>query len=112
MSKETTVFPGMSTPWGQADYVTQLFPGVGIVGTPRHGGVKVCAELNKRIPEALRAEGGWYEEDCAYSIPFVVLEAEILQGGEEYAKRTIRSGKHIRSLKRWYTEAARVALTL
>ena len=55
---------GSRTPWGTADSVTVIAPGIAGVGTPSHGGYKLSPERNKAIPAALRNSNAWYEEDC------------------------------------------------
>ena len=35
----------METPWGSADHVSQLCPGVKLVNTPSHGGYAVKPEV-------------------------------------------------------------------
>jgi hypothetical protein len=71
-----------STPWGKADMVTRFARGINFYSTPGHGGFKVSAELNKRVPIELREQSfgglglqGWYEEDCdAYIVITVFSE--------------------------------------
>ncbi len=65
---ETGVREGSRTPWGQADWVTPILPGMDSVSTPGHGGVKLSKERNKMIPAPLRNSSGWYEEDCEVNI--------------------------------------------
>jgi hypothetical protein len=60
----TNVQEGSRTPWGTADYVSHPAPGIAIVGTPGHGGIKLSPERNKAIGTPLRRSSGWYEEDC------------------------------------------------
>lgn len=55
---------GSRTPWGKADAVTHVAPGIAVVSTPGHGGVKLSPERNKAIPTPLRRPSGWYEEDA------------------------------------------------
>lgn len=59
---------GSRTPWGQADHVNHPAPGIVVVGTPGHGGIKLSPERNAGIPAPLRNKSGWYEEDCEASI--------------------------------------------
>ena len=61
----------MNTPWGIADNIEGRGEGVAFVSTPGHGGFKVNASENRRIPRAwqkasfnLQGLQGWYEEDC------------------------------------------------
>lgn len=59
---------GARTPWGRADYVSELGPGVVTVGTPGHGGIKLSPARNRAVPAELRNASGWYEEDCEVHI--------------------------------------------
>ena len=59
---------GAHSPWGTIDHSTKFDKNIFLVGTPRHGGFKVYAALNKKIPEQFRRSGGWYEEDCEANI--------------------------------------------
>jgi hypothetical protein len=54
---------GSRTPWGEAQNADHIAPGVVIVDTDGHGGVKLSPERNAAIPAALRNRSGWYEED-------------------------------------------------
>jgi hypothetical protein len=66
----------VSTPWGQADSVTVVAPGIAFLSTPRHGGYRVSKALaENEIPKvqldrAAIFQSGyyWFEEDCAWSI--------------------------------------------
>jgi hypothetical protein len=64
-----------NTPWGQADGVDRYVKGLNRYNTPGHGGFKVAATLNARIPEILRNADGWYEEDSEWAkIAFALPE--------------------------------------
>ena len=76
----TNVREGSRTPWGAADYVTHLAPGIVSVGTPGHGGVKLSPERNRKIPTALRQASGWYEEDCDVYIPMMHYPEAFVRG--------------------------------
>jgi hypothetical protein len=61
----------LQTPWGAADYVKPIAPGIEFVGTPSHGGYHLSRENVLAMPAAWRAasfngqgERGWFEEDC------------------------------------------------
>lgn len=56
------------SPWGKPHSVTEIMDGFWKVTTASHGGVKLSAEMNRKIPKEFRAAGGWYEEDEAVSI--------------------------------------------
>lgn len=69
------LFEGMSSPWGQVDYKTDLMRGVIWVGTPGHGGMGVAKGVAKKLlsPHAImmgEEYGGyyWFEEDVAWTI--------------------------------------------
>jgi hypothetical protein len=61
----------MDSPWGKVEDGGWIVKGhCYTVDTARHGGVRVSEKVNQEIPETLRDEEGWYEEDRAWSIPF------------------------------------------
>lgn len=64
-----------STPWGRAQEARQYPDGIIAVSTAGHGGVKLPADLNRRVPAPLRRKGGWYEEDCEYAIAMLYFPA-------------------------------------
>ena len=57
------------------------------------------------MPEYMRSDSGWYEEDCAYVIVLVVFEAELLASDDEVSKRLIQSGEHKDTFRNWHPEA-------
>jgi len=73
MTTKTLTAPreGGRSPWGTINSVETLDAenGAWFVSTPGHGGVKLSAALNAKIPAPLRCKGGWYEEDCEWAIP-------------------------------------------
>lgn len=60
--------PGDDTPWGKAQHVKPLAEGIVNIDTARHGGIKLSGSRNAQIYEPLRRRGGWYEEDCEWTI--------------------------------------------
>ena len=64
---------GSRSPWGTVDHCTPLAPGAWEVSTPSHGGIKLDRKLNARVPEAARRAGGWYEEDCEWSLAVLAI---------------------------------------
>ena len=65
---------GSQTPWGEADQVEDIAPGIVRVYTASHGGYKLSAQRNRKVPAPFRQQGGWYEEDdgwagAAYAFP-------------------------------------------
>ena len=67
---------GGSSLWGSIQSVEDLASGVWFVTTAGHGGVKLDRSNNAKIPEPSRVAGGWYEEDCDWCIPFLVLDLD------------------------------------
>ncbi|WP_312841736.1 DUF7007 domain-containing protein [Sinorhizobium psoraleae] len=57
-----------STPWGMSQLATVYAEGVVSHSTSSHGGFHLSSDLNKRVDAALRADGGWYEEDAEWAI--------------------------------------------
>ncbi len=64
---------GDRTPWGRADQVEDIAPGVQAVGTSTHGGIKLDRKRNALIPAPFRRGGGWYEEDAEDNIVLAFL---------------------------------------
>lgn len=62
----------MRTPWGPSQTEETIVPGVIVVDTAGHGGVKLDRVRNAKVPKSCRTRGGWYEEDCEVSIVFAV----------------------------------------
>jgi hypothetical protein len=60
---------GSRTPWGEAQNAEHIAPGIVIVDTDGHGGVKLSPERNAAIPAPLRNRSGWYNEDGERYIP-------------------------------------------
>jgi hypothetical protein len=63
----TTNIPKRS-PWGKVQDAWVKGEGIVSVSCAGHGGVKVSAKQNKRIPESVRKADGWYEEDVEWAI--------------------------------------------
>ncbi|MEY9247594.1 DUF7007 domain-containing protein [Bradyrhizobium elkanii] len=61
-----------SSPWGAIQDKRELAPGIWSVSTASHGGIKLSRERNAAVPKYMRAEAGWYEEDCRWSIAAVI----------------------------------------
>jgi uncharacterized protein DUF7007 len=72
----------LQTPWGAAETVEEVAPGIIFVSTCSHGGYHLTRELNERVPPAWRlasfnhrALQGWYEEDVdACMVPLAFPE--------------------------------------
>jgi hypothetical protein len=69
---------GVDTPWGQAQHVTEIAPGIVSVSTASHGGIHLSDERIAEMPKALQdfvpfggkqnGLGRWFEEDCDWSV--------------------------------------------
>lgn len=99
VERKPVVWEGMRTPWGAAQEARVVAPGVGWVGTPGHGGVKLSPEMNRRMPDYMRRPGGWYEEDCDWALPYVALADILRQGGEASA-----ADAAMETLRKWHPD--------
>ena len=63
-------FENVVTPWGRSQVGMLLCEGIKQYYTAWHGGLKVMKKLNDQIPLVFRNLDGWYEEYCAYIIPY------------------------------------------
>jgi hypothetical protein len=61
-----------TSPWGAIQDKRELAPGIWTVSTAGHGGIKLSRERNAAMPDHMRNEGGWYEEDCEWAKAAVV----------------------------------------
>ena len=99
------------SPWGQVDYQRTIIEGIISVGTPSHGGIKLSAKRQAQMPDYMRSDDGWYEEDCDWALVYVVFGVEIRRYYEahpedenaEYELRNLRSAPE--SVKNWRPEA-------
>lgn len=57
-----------STPWGAAQSSKRFAPGIIFYSTERHGGFHLSPRRNAEVPPYMRADKGWYEEDCDAAI--------------------------------------------
>lgn len=55
---------GSRSKWGLVQEAIQRAPGIAIISTASHGGIKLSRERNAVIPAPLRTADGWYEEDA------------------------------------------------
>lgn len=81
------------TPWGKPDHVKEYAEGIVFYGTPSHGGFKLGRERNAMVPDYMRREGGWYEEDCEWAIVAMVHPIAFKDDPKalEEARRSLRS---------------------
>lgn len=62
------------TPWGAPQHITLLAEGIRSVSTGSHGGIKLSAERNEQMPDYMRNDDGWYEEDSEWAKVTVVFQ--------------------------------------
>jgi len=82
---------GIWTPWGLSDSNTALAPGIGSYSTPSHGGIHLDAEHNKKMPDSIRAEDGWYEEDCEWAKVALIFPEAFKPEHVEMAINTLKN---------------------
>jgi hypothetical protein len=80
---------GDSSPWGPIDSVTVLGPDAVAVTTGSHGGIRVSLSAWARFPEPVRAtrysRNGWFEEDCDWCLPYLILGLDAFEPNVERA---------------------------
>ena len=84
---------GAITPWGRAQSKESFGPGISLYSTAGHGGFKVCKKQNAMIPDYMRINDGWYEEDCDWAIVVTIF-------CERFKEKDIISAKDC--LKCWH----------
>lgn len=72
----------MITPWGVAQTVTTLAPGIQSVSTAQHGGIHLDAAHAAQMTAAAVAasflrDARWWEEDCDWTVPYLHFAEEI-----------------------------------
>lgn len=81
----------MHTPWGKSQDQEKITRGINFYSTAGHGGYKVSAKLNEQIPDFMRNEDGWYEEDCEWCIPAIIFHEYFKQDVIDIAVATFRN---------------------
>ena len=105
ITTKPVVREGMRTPWGDADFVRIVAGGVGWVDTPSHGGVKLSRAMNARMPEYMRKAGGWYEEDCEWSLVYVALAGHLRAALPDDPERIRIAEQAVTTLRNWHPDA-------
>lgn len=77
------------SPWGKIQHLKEVQEGIQFVVTAGHGGFKLDRKRNHMMPKYMRAEGGWYEEDCEYAKVALVFKIFQTDKCEENAKKTL-----------------------
>ena len=99
---------GDFSPWGAIDHVYALGPNVVVVATPSHGGLWVSPEAMTLIPAPLRStaysRGGWFEEDCDWCIPYLVLALHHFEDSAERGEQVLEAAR--KTLRRFHADLA------
>ena len=69
------------TPWGIAESSEQIAPGIEIVSTPSHGGLRMTPERWGELPSDVQRafrNSGWAEEDCEAPIALAIFGPEVV----------------------------------
>ncbi len=82
---------GTSTPWGTADYSKRIAQGIILYGTAGHGGFHLSETRQREMPEILRMDGGWYEEDCDWSLVVIAFPQYFNPTEYKQAKDTLKN---------------------
>jgi hypothetical protein len=85
-----SIHEGSRTPWGTADGVTHVAPGIASVFTPGHGGVKLSPERNKEVDPVWRNANGFYEEDCEWAVAAITHREAYSEEHQKYAHESAR----------------------
>lgn len=105
---------GSRSPWGKVQHVKELAPGAWQVETAGHGGVKLNAARNRKVPAGARMPGGWYEEDCKWAIAAYVhadLADAMLNGlRATYPGQYDGDKLMVKTIKQWESPAVVAAL--
>jgi len=83
------------------------------VTTAGHGGIKLDAARNRKVPGPVRSRDGWYEEDCDWAIPAYVhddIGSAILAPARLSNPDMFDASYIVDCLKRWQSEEELVAL--
>lgn len=82
-----------SSPWGTIQNVTQLAPGIWLVSTASHGGIKVSdqrlATMHPDWRQTAYSSNGWFEEDCDWALVALSFPDAFKPEDIEAARRTV-----------------------
>lgn len=67
-----------ATPWGPSQESIKIAVGIMQYSTASHGGIHLSKKRNAMIPEYMRNDNGWYEEDCKWAIVGCVFPEEFV----------------------------------
>jgi len=92
-----------NTPWGPSQTSVKIAPGIMQYTTASHGGIHLSPSKNKRVPDYLRHEDGWYEEDCDWAIPATIFPDPFAQHQATFSDIDIRKIAR-ETLRAWHPE--------
>lgn len=78
------------TPWGPPQASEKIAPGITFYSTASHGGVKLSEARQREMPEALRLEKPWYEEDCEFARVVLAFPDHFSEKQLETAQSTLK----------------------
>ena len=90
-----------STPWGQAQQSKKIATGIMQYYTASHGGIHLSPKRNAMVPDYMRMDNGWYEEDCEWAIPAMVFPEAFVAA---YDDASIEVNAH-NTLRNWFPSA-------
>lgn len=79
-----------STPWGASQESRSYGRGVTFYSTASHGGYRVCPTVNRTVPDHLRVESGWYEEDSDWARVALAFPDRFSAEEREAAEQTLK----------------------
>ncbi len=82
-----------STPWGMSQHSDKIAVGIMKYVTASHGGVRLSKKRNEQVPDYMRDESGWYEEDDQWTIVACVFPDEYMAYYEPYCPDIIEIAK-------------------
>lgn len=90
---------GSRTPWGAAQHVEEVAPGIVQASCAGHGGYKLSPERNAAVNKLFRTSSGWYEEDLEWRAA-AAAHPEAFAYGDQSAAEAYEAAKA--SLRDWY----------
>lgn len=95
--------PVVETPWGPAQHIREIAPGIVSYSTASHGGIHLSPERIAEMPKPLqkfvpfggeqRGPGRWFEEDCDWAVVALAFPQFFTDDDHAAALATIRSYK-------------------
>lgn len=79
------------TPWGVSQNAKSYADGIIFYETASHGGFHLSETKNTQIPEILRSDAGWYEEDEAWSIVAIHFPHLFTCYERRHAEKTLKN---------------------